>query len=104
MVGRSGGSLAEIAALGRPAVLVPYPYASADHQRKNAAWAEQGGAAIVVADASSPVSIARDLVRGLLADSGRLGAMAAASRRLGRPEATQHVVDEIGRLLARRTS
>ena len=49
VVGRSGGSVAEIAALGRPAILVPYPYASADHQRKNAEWMARAGAALVVA-------------------------------------------------------
>jgi UDP-N-acetylglucosamine--N-acetylmuramyl-(pentapeptide) pyrophosphoryl-undecaprenol N-acetylglucosamine transferase len=99
VVGRSGGSLAEIAALGRPAILVPYPYASADHQRKNASWAEQGGAAIVVDDSELTGAVLSQIVRGLLADSVRLSAMAAASRRLGRPQATQHVVDEIERLL-----
>jgi UDP-N-acetylglucosamine--N-acetylmuramyl-(pentapeptide) pyrophosphoryl-undecaprenol N-acetylglucosamine transferase len=104
VVGRSGGSLAEIAALGRPAILVPYPYASADHQRKNAAWAEQGGAAIVVADAELSGELLAHLVRGLLADSERLDAMVVASRSLGRPQATEHVVDEIERLLERRTS
>ncbi len=104
VVGRSGGSLAEIAALGRPAILVPYPYASADHQRKNAAWAEQGGAAIVVADSELTGPVLSQLVRGLLADPARLAAMAAASRRLGRPQATRHVVDEIERLLGNASS
>ena len=99
VVGRAGGSLAEIAALGRPAVLVPYPYASADHQRKNARWAEQGGAAVVVDDAELSGPLLSQLVRGLLADPARLQAMAAASRKLGRPHATAHVVDEIERLL-----
>ena len=44
------------------------------------------------------------LVRGLLADPARLAAMAAASRRLGRPQATRHVVDEIERLLGNASS
>jgi len=99
VVGRSGGSLAEIAALGRPAVLVPYPYASADHQRKNAHWAQQGGAALVVDDAELNGQLLSQLVRGLLADPVRLQAMAAASRALGRPQSTAHVADEIARLL-----
>jgi UDP-N-acetylglucosamine--N-acetylmuramyl-(pentapeptide) pyrophosphoryl-undecaprenol N-acetylglucosamine transferase len=99
VVGRSGGSLAEIAALGRPAVLVPYPHASGDHQRKNARWAEEAGAAVVVDDAELRGQLLSHLVRGLLADPARLQAMAAASRRLGRPHATEHVADEIERLL-----
>jgi UDP-N-acetylglucosamine--N-acetylmuramyl-(pentapeptide) pyrophosphoryl-undecaprenol N-acetylglucosamine transferase len=104
VIGRSGGSLAEIAALGRPAILVPYPYATADHQRKNAAWAEKSGAAIVVDDAELTGAVLAQLVRELLADAARLEAMAAASRRLGRPHATEHVVDEIERLLERKSS
>ena len=51
VVARAGGSVAELAALGRPAVLVPYPYATADHQRKNAEWMAAAGAAVLVADA-----------------------------------------------------
>ncbi len=102
VVGRSGGSLAEIAALGRPAILVPYPYATADHQRKNAQWAEQGGAALVVDDAALNADLLGRLVHGLLADPSRLRAMAAASRQLGRPQATVQVVDEIERLVKER--
>lgn len=99
VVGRAGGSVAEIAALGRPAVLVPYPYASGDHQRKNARWAEQGGGALVVDDAELNGQLLSQLVRGLFADPVRLQSMAAASRKLGRPRATVQVVDEIERLL-----
>src|ERR1700754_4006403 len=47
VLGRSGGSIFEFAAAGRPAILVPYPYATADHQRANAAWMERGAAATV---------------------------------------------------------
>ena len=51
VVARSGGSVAELAALGKPAILVPYPHATADHQRKNARWMVDGGAALLVDDA-----------------------------------------------------
>ncbi len=50
-VARAGGSIFELAQYGLPAVLVPYPHATADHQTANARWMEQGGAAIVIADA-----------------------------------------------------
>src|SRR4029077_7816635 len=49
-VARAGGSIFEVAAHGRPAVLVPYPHASADHQTANARWMADAGAAVVVAD------------------------------------------------------
>jgi len=99
VVGRSGGSVAEIAALGRPAILVPYPYASADHQRKNARWMVDAGAAILVDDADLSADRLREFVGGLLGDEPRRAAMAAASAALGRPRATQDVVDEVERLL-----
>ena len=99
VVGRAGGSVAEIAALGRPAVLAPYPYASAGHQRKNARWMEEAGAAIVIDDSDLSGPRLSSVVRGLLGDPGRLEAMAAASRRVGRPASTQDVVDGIEKLL-----
>ena len=101
VVGRAGGSVAEIAALGRPAVLVPYPYATADHQSKNAAWMAAAGAAVVVADADLDGRRLAGLVGELLADRTRLARMAAASRAAGRPDATRRVADEVEALLAR---
>jgi UDP-N-acetylglucosamine--N-acetylmuramyl-(pentapeptide) pyrophosphoryl-undecaprenol N-acetylglucosamine transferase len=101
VVARSGGSVAELAALGRPAILVPYPYATADHQRKNARWMVDGGAALMVDDAGLDGEVLGGLVGELLADRDRLAAMAAASAVLGRPDAAQRVVDELVRLLGR---
>ncbi len=103
VVARSGGSVAEIAALGRPAILVPYPYASADHQRKNAAWMQSGGAAVMIDDAELTGERLALAVREILEDSERRERMAAASRALGRPHATQQVVDEIERLVGERS-
>ena len=100
VVGRAGGSVAEIAALGRPAILVPYPYATADHQSKNAAWMAAAGAAVAVPDAELDGRLLGRLVSGLLGDRQRLARMAAASRAAGRPDATQRVADEVERLLA----
>ena len=102
VVGRSGGSVAEIAVLGRPAILVPFPYASADHQRKNAHWMKDGGAAIVIEDAELSGARLAAAVRELFADGEQLTRMAAASRALGRPDATQRVADEVQRLMTER--
>ncbi len=102
VVGRSGGSVAEIAALGRPAVLVPFPHATADHQTKNAAFLAAAGAAVVVPDAELDGARLGGLVHELLADRQRLARMAAASRTAGRPDATQRVADEIEDLLDER--
>ncbi len=101
VVARSGGSVAEIAALGRPAILVPYPYATADHQRKNAREMVEAGGALLVDDDELSGDLLGRLVGELLGDPERLGAMAAASAALGRPDAAPRVADEIESILKR---
>ncbi len=94
-VARSGGSIFEVAAHGRPAILVPYPHAAADHQTANARWMAEGGAAVVVADAELTPERLRREVDGLLADPLRLAAMASASARLARPDAARDIAGEV---------
>jgi UDP-N-acetylglucosamine--N-acetylmuramyl-(pentapeptide) pyrophosphoryl-undecaprenol N-acetylglucosamine transferase len=95
VVARAGGSLFEVAAHGRPAILIPYPHAAADHQAANARWMERGGAAVVVPDGElSAARLARETA-ALLADPQRLRAMAAAARRLARPDAAETVAEEL---------
>jgi UDP-N-acetylglucosamine--N-acetylmuramyl-(pentapeptide) pyrophosphoryl-undecaprenol N-acetylglucosamine transferase len=95
VVARAGGSLFEVAAHGRPAILVPYPHAAADHQTANARWMERGGAAVVVPDGElSAARLARETAV-LLADPQRMRAMAAAARRLARPDAAAAVAGEL---------
>lgn len=92
VVMRAGGtSLAEVSALGRPMVLVPYPHAG-DHQRHNAGPYVDAGAATVVADAELDPGRLRAEVEGLLRDPGRWRAMAEASRGCGIPDAAERVV------------
>ena len=69
VVARAGGSVWEIAAAGRPALLVPYPHATADHQTENARYFERGGGAVVVPE---PELDLRRQVEELLADPERL--------------------------------
>lgn len=95
VVARSGGSIFEVAAHGRPAILIPYPAAAADHQTANASWMADGGAAVVVRDADLTAERLRHEVDALLADPGRLAAMAAASAALARPDAAQDIAAEL---------
>ena len=90
-VARAGGSIFELAQYGVPAVLVPYPHATADHQAGNARWMQEGGAAVVIADAELTPERLRAEVDAILLDPARLGAMAAASARLARPDAARDV-------------
>jgi UDP-N-acetylglucosamine--N-acetylmuramyl-(pentapeptide) pyrophosphoryl-undecaprenol N-acetylglucosamine transferase len=94
-VARSGGSIFEVASHGLPAILVPYPHATGDHQASNARWMADAGAAIVVPDAELTAQRLRAEVDALLADPARLAAMAAASRALARPDAAADVAAEI---------
>jgi UDP-N-acetylglucosamine--N-acetylmuramyl-(pentapeptide) pyrophosphoryl-undecaprenol N-acetylglucosamine transferase len=91
VVARAGGSIFEIAASGRPAILVPFPAASGDHQTANAAWMERAGAAVVVPDAELTAPRLANEVGRLLADPARLAAMARASASLARPDAAATV-------------
>src|ERR1019366_4682230 len=87
VVARSGGSIFEIAAHGRPMVLVPYPHATADHQTANARYMEANGAAVVISDSELSAARLASEVGGLLADRSRLAAMSRASARLPPPPA-----------------
>jgi UDP-N-acetylglucosamine--N-acetylmuramyl-(pentapeptide) pyrophosphoryl-undecaprenol N-acetylglucosamine transferase len=95
VLARSGGSIFEIAAAGRPAILVPYPHAAGDHQRANADWMAQGGAAVVVDDGELDATRLGELVTDLFADDARLAAMADASLALSRPDAAERVAAEV---------
>ncbi|HWF50676.1 MAG TPA: undecaprenyldiphospho-muramoylpentapeptide beta-N-acetylglucosaminyltransferase [Solirubrobacteraceae bacterium] len=95
VVSRAGGSIFEIAAAGRPAVLIPYPYATGDHQTSNARYMEAAGAAVLIPDAElTPARLAQE-VGGLLADRGRLNAMARASAGIARPDAARRIAHEV---------
>lgn len=95
VVARAGGSVAEIAAYGKPAILVPYPHASADHQSANARWMEQAGAAVTIPDAELSADRLRHEVGMLLEEPERMEAMAKASLGLARPNAAREIAREL---------
>ncbi|MEK6271112.1 MAG: UDP-N-acetylglucosamine--N-acetylmuramyl-(pentapeptide) pyrophosphoryl-undecaprenol N-acetylglucosamine transferase [Actinomycetota bacterium] len=95
VLARAGGSVFELAAAGRPAILVPYPHATARHQDANAAWMSDAGAAVVVDDSElDPRTLIRT-VGDLFADAQRLERMSAASRALARPDAAEQIAEEV---------
>jgi UDP-N-acetylglucosamine--N-acetylmuramyl-(pentapeptide) pyrophosphoryl-undecaprenol N-acetylglucosamine transferase len=99
VIARSGAStVAELTAAGRPAILVPYPYATDDHQTANAVNLNMSYAALVMPEATAtPAELASWLKR--LIEGTELGAMASAARRLGRPDATRHLADLVASLI-----
>jgi UDP-N-acetylglucosamine--N-acetylmuramyl-(pentapeptide) pyrophosphoryl-undecaprenol N-acetylglucosamine transferase len=92
VVARAGGSVWEVAAAGKPALLVPYPEAAADHQTANARYFEQRGGAVVVPE--SELDLKRQ-AEELLTDEERLERMAAAMRSLAQPDAADIVAEEL---------
>jgi UDP-N-acetylglucosamine--N-acetylmuramyl-(pentapeptide) pyrophosphoryl-undecaprenol N-acetylglucosamine transferase len=94
-VARAGGSVFELAAAGLPAILVPYPYATADHQTGNARYMADHGAAVVVPDAELDGPRLRAEAMPLLEDADRLAAMAAASKSLARPDAADRIAEGV---------
>jgi UDP-N-acetylglucosamine--N-acetylmuramyl-(pentapeptide) pyrophosphoryl-undecaprenol N-acetylglucosamine transferase len=97
-ISRAGGTVWELAASGTPAILVPYPHATADHQTLNARHFERGGGAVVVAEPE--LDRVPALVDELLADPTRLESMSAAMRAMARPEAAEQIAEELIALAA----
>jgi UDP-N-acetylglucosamine--N-acetylmuramyl-(pentapeptide) pyrophosphoryl-undecaprenol N-acetylglucosamine transferase len=95
VLARSGGSIFEVVAAGRPAILVPFPFATGDHQTANAEWMRSGGAATVIPDAELTAARLQAAVAGVLGDEARLGEMAAAAKRLAKPDAARRIADEV---------
>ncbi|MFT3771156.1 MAG: glycosyltransferase [Minicystis sp.] len=103
VVGRSGASsLAELCAVGRASVLIPFPFAADNHQFKNAKSLETAGAAITIAQAeATPERVAEEIV-ALAKDPDRRARMAKAARDLGKPEAARAVAADLLELASRR--
>ena len=95
VLARSGGSIFEVIAVGRPAILVPFPFATADHQTANAEWMRSGGAATVIPDAELTAERLGAEVSTVLGNPARLEEMAVAARRLARPDAARRIADEV---------
>jgi UDP-N-acetylglucosamine--N-acetylmuramyl-(pentapeptide) pyrophosphoryl-undecaprenol N-acetylglucosamine transferase len=95
VVARSGGSIFEIAAAGRPSVLIPYPHATADHQTTNARYMADAGAAVVLPDAELSGPRLAQEVGQLLADPARLATMGRAAASLARPNAAADIAAEV---------
>jgi UDP-N-acetylglucosamine--N-acetylmuramyl-(pentapeptide) pyrophosphoryl-undecaprenol N-acetylglucosamine transferase len=86
--------------MGKPAILVPYPYAADDHQRKNAEAWQRAGAAEVLLDQELSPSRLEELVVRLARDARLRQKMADNARSLARPQAAEEVArvcEEVGR-------
>ena len=102
VVARAGAlTLAELAVLGVPAILIPLPTAADDHQTKNAAAFADRGAALLLPQAEATGERLAQEVAQLLADAPRRQSMAAAMTALARPRAAAEIADHLESLIAR---
>ena len=94
VISRSGaGTVSELAAAGRPAVLVPFPFSADDHQTSNARERERAGAAIVFVDREWTGEKLFATVRTLMDDRAKLHSMAEAARKFTRPGAARRAAE-----------
>ena len=102
VVSRAGASsIADISAIGRPAILIPYRHATGDHQAANAAGLVSAGGAFMIREAELTAEGLAGHIAAILADPEGAAAMAAASRGQGRPDATAHLAALVEELAER---
>ena len=94
VIARAGASTcAELAVIGRPAILIPLPTAMSDHQSANAEWLAAAGAALAVPQGGLTPEALGGIIAGLLTDPARLPAMAGAATAIARPDAAARLAD-----------
>lgn len=96
VIARAGATtLAELCAIGKPSILIPYPHAAEDHQAKNALAMEKAGASVAIRESELTAEGLATQVRELWIGRSRRRDMADAARKLGRPEAAAAIVDDL---------
>jgi UDP-N-acetylglucosamine--N-acetylmuramyl-(pentapeptide) pyrophosphoryl-undecaprenol N-acetylglucosamine transferase len=98
VLSRAGSGVWEMAAAGKPAILVPYPFATADHQARNAEFFVRAGGAVMVREMD--LEDVPDLARSMLGDPDRLARMSEAMRRVAKPDAAEEIAEGLIELAA----
>jgi UDP-N-acetylglucosamine--N-acetylmuramyl-(pentapeptide) pyrophosphoryl-undecaprenol N-acetylglucosamine transferase len=91
VLSRAGSAVWEIAAAGKPAILVPYPFATADHQARNAEFFARAGGAVMVRELD--LEDVPDMVRSMLDDPDRLARMGESMLRVAKPRAADEIAE-----------
>jgi UDP-N-acetylglucosamine--N-acetylmuramyl-(pentapeptide) pyrophosphoryl-undecaprenol N-acetylglucosamine transferase len=101
IVSRAGAmAISELSLIGKPAILVPYPFASEDHQTHNALSLVNAGAAILITDSNAHSEL-KPALAGLLDDPEKQSSLAKNLLELAKPDAADHIVEEILKLVGR---
>jgi len=94
VISRAGATtLAELSVLGLPAILIPYPFAADDHQRRNGAWYAEGGGALLLDQQGLTADALGEAIDGLINDRERRQRMSQAMKKLSIPDADDRIVD-----------
>jgi UDP-N-acetylglucosamine--N-acetylmuramyl-(pentapeptide) pyrophosphoryl-undecaprenol N-acetylglucosamine transferase len=102
VLARAGSTVAELAAAGKPSLLVPLPTAADDHQRKNAELVVRGGAAEMLLQAELTPEVLLERLVGLLTNGERLHTMGVAARAMGKPGALRRIGEMVVELVKAR--
>ncbi len=95
VVSRAGATtLAELAVMGLPALLVPYPHAADNHQERNGRWYAEGGGAVLLQESLLNGNILAEEITALLYNDQNLQGMGSRMRTLARPEATERIINQ----------
>ncbi|NKB27097.1 MAG: undecaprenyldiphospho-muramoylpentapeptide beta-N-acetylglucosaminyltransferase [Rhodobacteraceae bacterium] len=104
VISRAGASsIADISAIGRPAILIPYPFATADHQTANARGLIDAGAAIHIPENALEPAALSSQIAAVLSNPKSAARMADLAREYGRPDATERLVELVENLAGNRT-
>ncbi len=96
IISRAGASsVADISVIGRPAILIPYPHATGDHQRANARALNEAGAAVIVSESELEVEPFSEQIAAILCDSGIAAQMAIAAHSVAKPDAPEVLADMV---------
>lgn len=94
IIGRSGSSLFEIAAWGKPSILIPYPIAHGDHQRKNAYHYARSGACVVIEEANLTPSVLMNEIEDIIENSERYKTMSERAQKFFKSDAAREIAVE----------
>jgi UDP-N-acetylglucosamine--N-acetylmuramyl-(pentapeptide) pyrophosphoryl-undecaprenol N-acetylglucosamine transferase len=99
VVSRAGAmSISEVCLVGKPAIFIPSPNVSEDHQTKNAMALVSRGAAVLVKDAEAEAAL-KDAVLGLIGDDAKLNTLAAGAKAMAFDHAAERIVEEVIKLI-----
>ena len=94
LVSRAGATtLTELAVLGKPAIVIPYPYAADNHQEENGRYYQEGGGVVQFAERNLTSKVLAEAISSLAADPARRQAMAESLRLLAKPDAARRIID-----------